>query len=67
MEDFSPTAGLIIVTLGSLFMALVFFANGILINIKSKEKGWPKESKSATLWGFAFMILGQLGNHFLTR
>jgi hypothetical protein len=64
MGEFNPNAALLVVVMGSLFLALVFFANAILINIKSEEKGWPKESRSACMWGFAFMLLGHLGNHF---
>ncbi len=64
MGEFNPNAALLIAVIGSLFMSFVFFANAIMINFKSKEKGWPKESRSATMWGFAFMVLGHLGNYF---
>jgi hypothetical protein len=65
MGDFNPNAALLIIVMASLFMALVFFANSILINMKSEEKGWAKESRTACMWGFAFMLLGHLGNHFI--
>ncbi|KKL73903.1 hypothetical protein LCGC14_2070260 [marine sediment metagenome] len=66
MEDFNPHAALLIVAFGSFFTAMVFFANSISINLKSKEKGGSKESRVAILWGFAFMLLGHLGKHFAT-
>ena len=64
MGEFNPNAALLIIVIGSLFTAFVFFTNAIFINIKSKEEGWAKESRIATLWGFAFMVLGHLGNYF---
>ncbi len=65
MGEFNPTAALLIIVFASFFMALVFFANSILINIKSEEEGWAKESRIACAWGLAFMFLGHLGNHFV--
>lgn len=64
MGDFNPNAALLIIVFASFFTALVFLANSILINIKSEEEGWSKESRTACMWGFAFMLLGHLGNHF---
>lgn len=63
MEGFNPTAGLYLITLTSFVLAFVFFTNAIFISLSSK-KSWNRQVFSTTMWGFAFVLLGYLGNYF---